>query len=130
EGSAILPPDTIAPPLSIMIAGPLGGASFNNEFGRPNLLGYFRTFETAPVADAAGNLQGHGYHKPIMLAGGVGAVDQVHQEKRELAPGTLLAQLGGPGMRIGLGGSAASSLGVGSNSAELDFASVQRANPE
>jgi phosphoribosylformylglycinamidine synthase len=123
-------PDTIASPLAIMIEGPLGGAAFNNEFGRPNLLGYFRTFETPLQADEAGGVRGFGYHKPIMLAGGVGSVSQEHQEKRNLPPGTLLAQLGGPGMRIGLGGSAASSMGVGSNSAELDFASVQRANAE
>ena len=124
------PPDTIASPLSIMIAGPLGGAAFNNEFGRPNLLGYFRTYETPLVADSAATLRGHGYHKPIMIAGGVGSVSEEHQEKRDLPPGTLLAQLGGPGMRIGLGGSAASSMGVGSNSADLDFASVQLANAE
>ncbi len=123
-------PDTIASPLSIMIAGPLGAAAFNNEFGRPNLLGYFRTYETPLVCDAGGVLRAEGYHKPIMIAGGVGSVSQEHQEKRNLPPGTLLAQLGGPGMRIGLGGSAASSMGVGSNSADLDFASVQRANPE
>jgi len=122
-------PDTIASPLSIMIDGPLGAAAFNNEFGRPNLLGYFRTFET-PLQAVPNGLRGFGYHKPIMLAGGVGSVDRQHQEKLDLPPGTLLAQIGGPGMRIGLGGSAASSMGVGSNSAELDFASVQRANAE
>ena len=186
-------PPTLATPLSIMIEGPLGGAAFNNEFGRPNLLGYFRTFETplqpkhavvaagstvaangtataggtaaAGEAEAGGTrsgeqppertagtdaaadsaqagraaaaqgrdvsaLSGWGYHKPIMIAGGVGSVDARHQTKRPLPAGTLMVQLGGPGMRIGLGGGAASSMGVGSNAAELDFASVQRANPE
>ena len=124
-------PPTLATPLSIMIEGPLGGAAFNNEFGRPNLLGYFRTFET-PLSQAAadGPHTGWGYHKPIMIAGGVGSVDARHQHKLPLPAGTLLVQLGGPGMRIGLGGGAASSMGVGSNAAELDFASVQRANPE
>ncbi|MDO5102387.1 MAG: phosphoribosylformylglycinamidine synthase [Lautropia sp.] len=122
-------PPTLASPLSIMIEGPIGAAAFNNEFGRPNLLGYFRTFETEqqPVGDTH---QAWGYHKPIMIAGGVGSVDQQHERKRGLPPGSLLIQLGGPGMRIGLGGGAASSMGVGSNAAELDFASVQRANPE
>ncbi|MDO5055949.1 MAG: phosphoribosylformylglycinamidine synthase [Lautropia sp.] len=129
EADASQPP-TLASPLSIMIEGPLGGAAFNNEFGRPNLLGYFRTFETAPQADEAGRQVAWGYHKPIMIAGGVGSVDEIHQHKKPLPPGTLLVQLGGPGMRIGLGGGAASSMGVGSNAAELDFASVQRANPE
>jgi phosphoribosylformylglycinamidine synthase len=123
-------PASIASPLAIMIEGPLGGAAFNNEFGRPNLLGYFRTFETRLQLDTAGVLRGYGYHKPIMLAGGVGSVHREHQEKLGLPPGTLLAQIGGPGLRIGLGGGAASSMGVGSNSAELDFASVQRANAE
>jgi phosphoribosylformylglycinamidine synthase len=130
EGEAPAAPDTIASPLAIMLAGPIGGASFNNEFGRPNLLGYFRTFETPPTRDTDGTLRGYGYHKPIMIAGGVGSVSAEHQDKCDLPPGTLLVQLGGPGMRIGLGGGAASSMGVGSNSAELDFASVQRANAE
>ncbi|MGE0803495.1 MAG: phosphoribosylformylglycinamidine synthase [Lautropia sp.] len=125
-----VPPATIASPLAIMTEGPLGAAAFNNEFGRPNLVGYFRTFETPLVPRADGMRAGWGYHKPIMIAGGVGSVDAGHQGKSALPDGTLLAQLGGPGMRIGLGGGAASSLGVGANSAELDFASVQRANPE
>ncbi|MGE0314898.1 MAG: phosphoribosylformylglycinamidine synthase [Lautropia sp.] len=120
-----VPPDSIATPLAIMIDGPLGSAAFNNEFGRPNLLGYFRTLETAIEQG-----RGHGYHKPIMIAGGVGTVDDAHRAKLGLAPGALLVQLGGPGMRIGLGGGAASSMGVGANRAELDFASVQRANAE
>ncbi len=117
-------PDRIASPLSIMIDGPIGGASFNNEFGRPNLLGYFRTYQQTV---------GHsvrGYHKPIMIAGGVGDLDAQHVGKLDLPPGTLLIQLGGPGMRIGLGGGAASSMGSGSNTAELDFDSVQRGNAE
>jgi phosphoribosylformylglycinamidine synthase len=117
-------PDRIASPLSIMIEGPIGGASFNNEFGRPNLLGYFRTYQQT-VGGAV-----RGYHKPIMIAGGVGHVDAGHVGKRDLPPGSLLIQLGGPGMRIGLGGGAASSMGSGSNTAELDFDSVQRGNAE
>ncbi|OZI53664.1 phosphoribosylformylglycinamidine synthase [Bordetella genomosp. 5] len=117
-------PDRIASPLSIMIDGPLGGAAFNNEFGRPNLLGYFRTFE-----QTAGGTR-WGYHKPIMIAGGLGSIDAGLTHKDPLPPGALLVQLGGPGFRIGMGGSAASSMSVGSNSAELDFDSVQRGNPE
>ncbi|WP_299451372.1 phosphoribosylformylglycinamidine synthase [uncultured Pigmentiphaga sp.] len=117
-------PDRIASPLSIMIEGPLGGAAFNNEFGRPNLLGYFRTFE-----QTAGGVR-WGYHKPIMIAGGLGSIEEGYTHKQELPPGALLIQLGGPGMRIGMGGGAASSMGVGSNAADLDFDSVQRGNPE
>ncbi len=117
-------PERIATPLQIMIDGPIGGAAFNNEFGRPNLLGYFRTYEQ----NVGGKVRG--YHKPIMLAGGVGAIDARHCDKHDLPPGTLLIQLGGPGMRIGLGGGAASSMGAGTNTAELDFDSVQRGNPE
>lgn len=117
-------PDRVASPLSIMIEGPLGGASFNNEFGRPNLLGYFRTYQQT-VSGAV-----RGYHKPIMIAGGVGHLDAAHVGKLDLPSGTLLIQLGGPGMRIGLGGGAASSMGSGSNTAELDFDSVQRGNAE
>ena len=117
-------PDRIAMPLDIMIEGPLGGAAFNNEFGRPNLAGYFRTFE-----QHIGGLQ-RGYHKPIMIAGGVGSIDARHTEKLPLPVGTCLIQLGGPGMRIGLGGGAASSMNSGTNTAELDFDSVQRGNPE
>ena len=117
-------PDRIASPLSIMIDGPIGGAAFNNEFGRPNLLGYFRTFEQT------GGGTRWGYHKPIMIAGGLGSIDDGYTHKLDLPPGSLLIQLGGPGMRIGMGGSAASSMGVGSNTADLDFDSVQRGNPE
>src|SRR5690606_32997619 len=117
-------PDRIASPLDIMIEGPLGGAAFNNEFGRPNLLGYFRTYE-----QTAGGTR-WGYHKPIMIAGGLGTIEDGLTTKLDLPPGALLIQLGGPGMRIGMGGGAASSMGVGSNAADLDFDSVQRGNPE
>jgi phosphoribosylformylglycinamidine synthase len=117
-------PDRIASPLSIMIDGPIGGAAFNNEFGRPNLLGYFRSYE-----QTAGGTR-WGYHKPIMIAGGLGSIDAGLTHKEKMPPGALLIQLGGPGLRIGMGGGAASSMGVGSNSAELDFDSVQRGNPE
>ena len=117
-------PSRIATPLSIMTEGPLGGAAFNNEFGRPNILGYFRTFE----ANIGGTR--YGYHKPIMLAGGIGNIRD-DQTKKEVPPaGSLLTVLGGPGMRIGLGGGAASSMATGSNSEALDFDSVQRGNPE
>jgi phosphoribosylformylglycinamidine synthase len=117
-------PEHIASPLQIMIEGPLGGAAFNNEFGRPNLLGYFREYE-----QQAGDLQ-RGYHKPIMIAGGLGTIDAGLTKKIEFPAGTLLIQLGGPGMRIGMGGGAASSMATGANAAELDFDSVQRGNPE
>lgn len=117
-------PGRIATPLDIMIEGPIGGAAFNNEFGRPNLLGYFRSFEQ----EAGGTRWG--YHKPIMLAGGLGQIDARLTHKDPLPPGALLVQLGGPGMRIGMGGGAASSMGAGINQAELDFDSVQRGNPE
>ncbi|WP_019939560.1 phosphoribosylformylglycinamidine synthase [Bordetella sp. FB-8] len=125
-------PDRIATPLSIMIDGPLGGAAFNNEFGRPNLLGYFRTYEqtTELVAEQGEGKMRWGYHKPIMIAGGLGSIDADLTQKDPIPPGALLIQLGGPGLRIGMGGGAASSMGVGSNSADLDFDSVQRGNPE
>ena len=117
-------PSRIATPLLIMTEGPLGGAAFNNEFGRPNILGYFRTFE----ANIGGTR--YGYHKPIMLAGGIGNIRD-DQTKKDVPPaGSLLIVLGGPGMRIGLGGGAASSMTTGSNSEALDFDSVQRGNPE
>lgn len=117
-------PGRIATPLSIMTEGPLGGAAFNNEFGRPNLLGYFRTFEA--------NVGGvrYGYHKPIMLAGGIGNIRDDQTKKLTPPAGSLLIVLGGPGMRIGLGGGAASSMNTGANSEALDFDSVQRGNPE
>ncbi len=117
-------PEHIASPLQIMTEGPLGGAAFNNEFGRPNLGGYFRVYEQR-VGDTV-----RGYHKPIMIAGGLGSISESQTTKIEFPAGTLLVQLGGPGMRIGMGGSAASSMAAGANAAELDFDSVQRGNPE
>ncbi|HGG9476049.1 TPA: phosphoribosylformylglycinamidine synthase [Neisseria meningitidis] len=117
-------PDHIASPLDIMIEGPIGGAAFNNEFGRPNLLGYFRTFEEKFDG------QVRGYHKPIMIAGGLGSIQAQQTHKDEIPEGALLIQLGGPGMLIGLGGGAASSMDTGTNDASLDFNSVQRGNPE
>lgn len=117
-------PEHIASPLQIMIDGPIGGAAFNNEFGRPNLLGYFRVFE-----QAVGGVQ-RGYHKPIMIAGGLGTISASQTQKIAFPAGTLLVQLGGPGMRIGMGGGAASSMAAGANAAALDFDSVQRGNPE
>ena len=120
-------PRRTASPLAIMIEGPIGAAAFNNEFGRPNLAGYFRTYEQR----ASPGQPLRGYHKPIMIAGGVGNVTAEQALKAErLQPGTLLLQIGGPGMLIGLGGGAASSMSSGSNREELDFASVQRGNPE
>ncbi|MGR4869839.1 phosphoribosylformylglycinamidine synthase [Variovorax sp. LARHSF232] len=121
-------PEHIASPLQIMTEGPLGGAAFNNEFGRPNLLGYFREYEQAVQSDV--DTVQRGYHKPIMIAGGLGQIDAQQTQKIKFPPGTLLIQLGGPGMRIGMGGSAASSMATGANAAELDFDSVQRGNPE
>jgi phosphoribosylformylglycinamidine synthase len=121
-------PARIAAALDIMIEGPIGAASFNNEFGRPAVCGYFRTFEQHAPGDPPQRLRG--YHKPIMLAGGVGNVRRMHVDKAPIPVGAQLVVLGGPAMLIGLGGGAASSLGSGSSSAELDFASVQRGNPE
>ncbi|MFT4268616.1 MAG: phosphoribosylformylglycinamidine synthase [Xenophilus sp.] len=121
-------PAHIASPLQIMTEGPLGGAAFNNEFGRPNLLGYFREYEQRVESDVDA-LQ-RGYHKPIMIAGGLGQIDAIQTKKIPFPAGTLLIQLGGPGMRIGMGGGAASSMATGANAAELDFDSVQRGNPE
>ena len=123
-GSEVGKPEHIASPLQIMIEGPLGGAAFNNEFGRPNLTGYFREYEQQ-VGDVT-----RGYHKPIMIAGGLGVIDSEQTKKILFPAGTLLIQLGGPGMRIGMGGGAASSMASGTNAAELDFDSVQRGNPE
>ncbi|MDQ7744503.1 phosphoribosylformylglycinamidine synthase [Hydrogenophaga pseudoflava] len=117
-------PEHIASPLQIMTEGPLGGAAFNNEFGRPNLLGYFREYEQ----DVGGVTRG--YHKPIMIAGGLGQIDATQTKKIDFPAGTLLIQLGGPGMKIGMGGGAASSMATGTNAASLDFDSVQRGNPE
>ena len=117
-------PSRIASPLQIMMDGPLGGAAYNNEFGRPNIAGYFRTFEL----ESDGEMRG--YHKPIMLAGGVGNIFAKHSKKNPIPPGACLIQLGGPAMLIGLGGGAASSMDTGSNAENLDFDSVQRGNPE
>jgi phosphoribosylformylglycinamidine synthase len=108
-------PGRIADALDIMIEGPIGAAAFNNEFGRPNLLGYFRVYEQ----NVGGRF--YGYHKPIMIAGGIGNIRDDQVRKQELPPGTLLVQLGGPGMRIGLGGGAASSMGAGSNTESRDI---------
>jgi len=124
EQNPVGKPEHIASPLQIMTEGPLGGAAFNNEFGRPNLGGYFRVFEQT-VAGVR-----RGYHKPIMIAGGLGAISDNQTHKLPFGAGTLLVQLGGPGMRIGMGGGAASSMAAGSNTAALDFDSVQRGNPE
>ncbi len=121
-------PAQLASPLAIMTDGPLGAAAFNNEFGRPGLLGFFREYEQLATSDVD-EVQ-RGYHKPIMLAGGVGSIDVRLVEKVAFAAGSLLVQLGGPGMRIGIGGGAASSMASGANAAELDFDSVQRGNPE
>ncbi|AGI25617.1 phosphoribosylformylglycinamidine synthase [Pseudomonas sp. ATCC 13867] len=121
-------PERIVTPLDIMIEGPLGGAAFNNEFGRPNLAGYFRTFEQA-IATPRGE-EVRGYHKPIMIAGGLGNIREDHVQKGEISVGAKLIVLGGPAMLIGLGGGAASSMATGASAADLDFASVQRENPE
>ncbi|GMU69342.1 MAG: phosphoribosylformylglycinamidine synthase [Steroidobacteraceae bacterium] len=121
-------PGRIASALEIMLEGPIGAAAFNNEFGRPNICGYFRNFELRGAGDPAWRVRG--YHKPIMIAGGLGNVRRMHVEKGEVPVGAKLVVLGGPAMLIGLGGGAASSVGSGSSSAALDFASVQRGNPE
>jgi phosphoribosylformylglycinamidine synthase len=122
--SAYGKPERIASALDIMIEGPIGAAAFNNEFGRPNLAGYFRSFEQKFDGEV------RGYHKPIMIAGGLGNIAGDHCFKQKFPADTLLIQLGGPGMLIGLGGGAASSMATGANTADLDFASVQRGNPE
>ena len=117
-------PTRLATPLEIMVDGPIGGASFGNEFGRPQLCGFFRTYE----GEVAGELRG--YHKPVMLAGGMGVIRSSQVEKRPVKPKSLIVQIGGPAMRIGLGGGAASSMMTGTNSEALDFNSVQRGNAE
>ena len=117
-------PERIASALDIMLDGPIGGAAFNNEFGRPNLLGYFRTFEQEVDGEV------RGYHKPIMIAGGLGNIRADHTAKHPIPDGALLIHLGGPGMLIGMGGGAASSMSTGTNIADLDFDSVQRGNAE
>ncbi|GLQ32062.1 phosphoribosylformylglycinamidine synthase [Litoribrevibacter albus] len=121
-------PERIVSALDIMIEGPIGGAAFNNEFGRPNLTGYFRTYEQE--AEGVAGKEVRGYHKPIMIAGGLGNIRSEHVEKKDIPVGAKLIVLGGPAMLIGLGGGAASSMTSGSSSADLDFASVQRDNPE
>ncbi len=121
-------PARIASALEIMLEGPIGAAAYNNEFGRPNICGYFRTLETTVPGDRAGRVRG--YHKPIMLAGGLGNVRRPQVEKCEVSVGASLVVLGGPAMLIGLGGGAASSVGSGASAEELDFASVQRGNAE
>ncbi|WP_299495111.1 phosphoribosylformylglycinamidine synthase [uncultured Shewanella sp.] len=121
-------PERIVSALDIMTEGPLGGAAFNNEFGRPALLGYFRTYEQA--VNSHNGLEVRGYHKPIMLAGGLGNIREEHVQKGEITVGAQLVVLGGPAMNIGLGGGAASSMASGQSSEALDFASVQRENPE
>jgi phosphoribosylformylglycinamidine synthase len=121
-------PERIASALQIMLDGPIGAASFNNEFGRPEHLGYFRTFEQH--VEAPGRSALRGYHKPIMIAGGVGNIRRSHVEKRPIAPGSKIIVLGGPAFADRLGGGAASSVSAGASSADLDFASVQRGNPE
>ncbi|HTT00751.1 MAG TPA: phosphoribosylformylglycinamidine synthase [Steroidobacteraceae bacterium] len=120
-------PERVATALEIMLEGPIGAASFNNEFGRPNICGYFRTFQ-----QTAGRQREriYGYHKPIMIAGGLGNLRRMHVDKADVKPGAKLIVLGGPSFLIGLGGGAASSMASGASSAELDFASVQRGNAE
>ena len=117
-------PSRLATPLQIMTEGPIGGASFGNEFGRPQLCGFFRTYE----GEVAGDLRG--YHKPVMLAGGMGTIRRTQILKKDVKKGSLIVQIGGPAMRIGLGGGAASSMMTGTNSEALDFNSVQRGNAE
>jgi phosphoribosylformylglycinamidine synthase len=121
-------PERIVSALDIMLEAPLGGAAFNNEFGRPNILGYFRTYEE--MVDSHNGLEIRGYHKPIMLAGGLGNIRREHIQKKDIPVGAKLIVLGGPAMNIGLGGGAASSMDSGASSEDLDFASVQRENPE
>ena len=121
-------PSRMATPLEIMLDGPIGAAAFNNEFGRPNLLGYFRSFESAVPGLPRHEIRG--YHKPIMIAGGVGNVRAAHAKKIAVHAGAKIIVLGGPAMQIGLGGGAASSIASGASSEILDFASVQRGNPE
>jgi len=124
EANPVGKPGRIASALQIMLDGPIGGASFNNEFGRPNLAGYFRSYEMRVGKEV------RGYHKPIMIAGGLGNIAARHTSKNALPEGALMIQLGGPGMLIGLGGGAASSMDTGANQENLDFDSVQRGNPE
>ncbi|KAI8827495.1 PurM, N-terminal-like protein, partial [Chytridium lagenaria] len=128
ESEALGKPAHVSSAFDIMIQAPLGGAAFNNEFGRPNICGYFRTF--LEKVDTQDGPEWMGYHKPIMIAGGTGSVRPMHVFKKPIPSGSLLVVLGGPAMLIGLGGGAASSMAQGSSSAALDFASVQRDNAE
>jgi len=121
-------PPRLASALQIMLEAPIGAAAFNNEFGRPNLCGYFRTLEISLPHEGPGRMRG--YHKPILLAGGLGNVRRMHVHKAEVSIGASLVVLGGPAMLIGLGGGAASSMGSGASDERLDYASVQRGNPE
>lgn len=121
-------PERMQSALNIMLDGPIGGAAFNNEFGRPNLTGYFRTYEQESLNE--GGIERRGFHKPIMLAGGYGNIRAHHVQKGDIPVGGKLIVMGGPAMLIGLGGGAASSMSSGTSSADLDFASVQRENPE
>ncbi len=121
-------PGRMASALEIMLEGPIGGAAFNNEFGRPNLAGYFRTFEEKVAGPGGEEIRG--YHKPIMVAGGFGNIRPEHVKKAKITPGAKIVVLGGPAMLIGLGGGAASSMASGASAEDLDFASVQRENPE
>ncbi|QPL45532.1 phosphoribosylformylglycinamidine synthase [Halomonas sp. A40-4] len=121
-------PERMQSALSIMLDGPIGGAAFNNEFGRPNLTGYFRTYEQDVLSEDG--IERRGFHKPIMIAGGYGNIRAQHVQKGDIPVGGKLIVMGGPAMLIGLGGGAASSMASGVSSADLDFASVQRENPE
>tara|TARA_R110002012_G_scaffold29142_13_gene90386 strand:+ start:1476 stop:5420 length:3945 start_codon:yes stop_codon:yes gene_type:complete len=121
-------PERMESALTIMLEGPIGGAAFNNEFGRPNLTGYFRTYEQESLNE--GGIERRGFHKPIMLAGGYGNIRAHHVQKGDIPVGGKLIVMGGPAMLIGLGGGAASSMASGTSNADLDFASVQRENPE
>ena len=121
-------PQRIASALDIMLEAPIGGAAYNNEFGRPNIAGYFRTFEEK--VPGPGGAEVRGFHKPIMLAGGFGSIRHEHVEKGQIPPGAKIIVLGGPAMLIGLGGGAASSMDSGASHEDLDFASVQRENAE
>ena len=123
-------PERIVSALDIMLEGPIGGAAFNNEFGRPNLCGYFRTLELEAPGPLPGAREVRGYHKPIMIAGGLGNIRADHVHKAEIPPGAPIVVLGGPAMLIGLGGGAASSVAAGASHEDLDFASVQRDNAE
>jgi phosphoribosylformylglycinamidine synthase len=122
-------PSHIASALQVMLEAPIGGAAFNNEFGRPNLCGYFRSFEEQ-ISNENNEIEVRGYHKPIMIAGGIGNIRDSHVLKSEIEVGAKLVVVGGPAMLIGLGGGAASSMASGVGNEDLDFASVQRGNPE